>query len=241
MAEALPDGSEPSGRCLVEITDAEAAMPVQKPVKHAVIACHPASRSITMSAAARYAETARSLGHEVVIRDLYRLGFDPVLKDSERPAAYRHAVATDVAAELAVLQATNVFVLLYPIWFGTPPAMLKGYIERVLGSDFSFEAVRSRKTNPLLSGKLLVSFSFSGTSRAWLDDQGVLLSLRTIFDDYLCRAFSLADAPHFHFDRIPEGMAPNFGEEIMTEVEERTREICARFGYDPAAHRGTEI
>lgn len=204
-------------------------MSVPNPIKHVLIACHPSPQSLTMSVAERYTQTALGVGDEVVMRDLYRMGFDPVLKDTERPASYRHSIAADVADELTLLKDADVLVLLYPIWFGTPPAMLKGYIERVLGCDVTFEAVRDRKAHPLFSGKLLVSFSLSGTSNAWLHEQGALLSLRNLYDTYLKNAFSFADALHFHFDSIPEAMAPRFADEILFEVEKRTREICSRF------------
>jgi NAD(P)H dehydrogenase (quinone) len=216
-------------------------MSIAKPIKHALIACHPSAESFTMSIAARYAETARSLKHDVLVRDLYRMGFDPILKNEERPAPYKHHVSGDVAEELATLAGTDVFVLVYPMWFATPPAMMKGYLERVWGSDFSYEKIRDRRPHPLLTGKLLVSLSTSGTSSTWLHEQGVLLSLRNIFDNYLKHAFTLEDALHYHFDRIPEGMAPNFGDQILSEVEDRTREICSRFGYGLTARRSEEI
>ena len=52
--------------------------------KHAVIACHPDEHSFTLTVAERYAETIRGHGHEAVIRDLYRMGFNPVLGSDER-------------------------------------------------------------------------------------------------------------------------------------------------------------
>ena len=52
--------------------------------KHAVIACHPEEASFTLSVAQRYAETVRARAQDVVVRDLYRMGFDPVLSATER-------------------------------------------------------------------------------------------------------------------------------------------------------------
>jgi NAD(P)H dehydrogenase (quinone) len=211
-------------------------MSAPKRVKHSLIVCHPAQRSFTMSIARRYADTAEALGHEVEFRDLYRINFDPVLKDSERPAPYRHHISDDVAQETSRLEGTDVLVLVYPLWFGSPPAMMKGYIERVLGCDFSYENIQHSKPHPLFSEKLLVSFTTSGTSTAWLQERGVLNSLRTLLDDYLQHAFSFADRLHFHFDRIPDGMAPRFGDEILSQVELHAREVCSRLARaDPQA------
>ena len=46
-------------------------------MKHAVIFAHPGAQSFTASVAAAYAQAAESLGHTVILRDLYRIGFDP--------------------------------------------------------------------------------------------------------------------------------------------------------------------
>ena len=98
-----------------------------KTYKHAIIACHPDEKSFTLAVANRYAEAVRAHGHEAIIRDLYRMKFNPVLKSAER----RGRPAKDVEKEWGTLGKVDVFVLVYPIWFGTPPAMLKGYIDRV--------------------------------------------------------------------------------------------------------------
>jgi NAD(P)H dehydrogenase (quinone) len=182
-----------------------------------------------MSVACRYRETVEALGHRVVMRDLYRLGFDPVLKDSERPTSLPHILADDVTRELELLAGTDVFVLVYPIWFGSPPALIKGYIDRVFGAGFPYGAVRDRQFHPLMAGKRLVSFTSSGTTRAWLEEQGALVALRTLYDNYLRNAFSLEATEHIHFDAIAEGLKKMFVDENLFQVQESARLICSRF------------
>ena len=67
---------------------------MDRPLKHAIIACHPDEASFTLALAQRYAEAVRAHGHETVVRDLYRLGFDPVLKNDERQGTPRADVIT---------------------------------------------------------------------------------------------------------------------------------------------------
>ena len=57
------------------------------------------SDSFNMAVAQAYCETVRGLGHQAVLRDLYRMGFDPVFKPSERPTDPDFALSPDVAAE----------------------------------------------------------------------------------------------------------------------------------------------
>ena len=148
--------------------------------KHAVIACHPEKKSFTLSVAERYAATVRAHGHEVVIRDLYRNRFKPVLRASER----RGTPAPDVVHEWGQLGKIDVYVLVYPIWFGTPPAMLKGYIDRVFGAGRSRGQGGEGGPRERLEGKRLVSLTSSGSMRAWLNEKGVLMSLHNVCDRY---------------------------------------------------------
>jgi len=53
--------------------------------KHAVIVAHPRARSVTCAAAGAFAEAARAAGDQVIVRDLYRMRFDPCLKAEEIP------------------------------------------------------------------------------------------------------------------------------------------------------------
>lgn len=170
--------------------------------KHAVIVAHPAPDSFTLAMARRYIETIEAQGHEAVLRDLYKLGFDPVLKDAEREGE----PGADVLQEWAVLGKPDVFVLVYPIWFGTPPAMLTGYIDRVFGAGRSFGGGGKGGTSEMLAGRHLVSLTASGSLRAWLDEKGVLNSLRTVYDRYLSDVFGFGETARYHFDGVAPGM-----------------------------------
>jgi len=204
-------------------------------VKHAIIVSHPSVHSFTMSVAERYAKTVREIGHEAVIRDLYRLDFDPVLKIDEIPTHGAVALQHEVSRELGIIGGADVFTLVYPIWFGSPPAMLKGYIDRVLGASVSYRAIRDKTAHPLLSGKILINLTSSGNGRAWLEEHAAWMSLRNLYDNYLQQAFSMASSQHFHFENISPDLSPRFVGEQLFKVEEAARQVCASFVYRPSA------
>jgi NAD(P)H dehydrogenase (quinone) len=206
--------------------------------KHVVVLSHPDPDSFNMAVAQAYCETARGLGHLAVLRDLYRMKFDPVLKASERPTASNFALSSDVTSELEVIGGAEIFVLVYPIWFGTPPAMIKGYVERILGAGFSHKSARTHAFSPLLGGKQLLSFTSSGTPKQWLTDQGALVSLQTVFDGYLARIFSMASPDHIHFDSVADDLDAQAVAKKLDQVKARACQMCHDIDAELAKRRG---
>ena len=196
--------------------------------KHAVILCHPDPESFNGSAARTYCEAVRARFHEAIVRDLYSLKFDPVLQASEQPSALEFVPLADVATELDALDGASVIVLVYPIWFGTPPAMLKGYVDRVLGAGFGHRSMRERGRGSVAEGKHLLSITTSGNSSQWLESQGAMVSLHNVFDNYLANAFSMASHAHLHLSGIVEDMSELTVRRELYRVTEIADATCAK-------------
>ena len=192
-------------------------------IKHAVIVCHPAAESFTRQVAQRYVEAVEAHGHQAVVRDLYRIGFDPVLREEERQG---HP-GKDVDAEWAAIGKADVFVLVYPIWFGAPPAMLKGYIDRVFGAG-RFYGQGAGGDSSYLAGARLVSLTSSGSMQAWLSEKGVLSSLRTVFDLYLSDVFGFVETARYHLDGVGPDMQDKDVRFHLAEVEAAARQVMSR-------------
>jgi NAD(P)H dehydrogenase (quinone) len=192
--------------------------------KHAIIACHPDEKSFTLSMAHRYAETVRAHGHDAIVRDLYRLKFNPTLRSRER----RGTPANDVVKEWGALGKPDVFVLAYPIWFGTPPALLKGYIDRVFGAGRTRGQGGEGGARELLVGKRLVSLTSSGSMRAWLAEKGVLGSLRTVYDRYFAEVFGFVETHRFHFDGVTDTVPEREIRMHLNMVEKAARDVMSR-------------
>ncbi|MBR7620572.1 NAD(P)H-dependent oxidoreductase [Phenylobacterium sp. 20VBR1] len=192
-------------------------------MKHAVIIAHPNPRSLTCSAGATYAEAVRALGHQAIVRDLYQLGFDPCLKAAEIPGAPGYAVGDDAQEERRLLADADVFAFIYPLWFNAPPAMLKGYVERVFSMGFGYGPV-ARGTEPLLEGRKLITFSFSGAPESWVRDSGALPALMTLFDLHLSAVTGLNVLDHKHTGGIVPGITEEAVAEVLAAVSTAVRE-----------------
>jgi NAD(P)H dehydrogenase (quinone) len=203
-------------------------MGAKKPLKHVVVLSHPEEDSFNAAVAARYCAEVEKHGQTAIMRDLYRMEFDPVLRAIEQPGSPAFLESPHTAYELEIIADAAVIVFVYPIWFGTPPAMLKGYVDRVLGSDFTFRAVQAHDAKSRLEGKHLLSITSSGASLVWLEEQGQWQSLIQVFDRYLARAFSLASTEHVHFSSIVDGLSERFFEQNMEDVRQTARKMCSK-------------
>ncbi|MBP7814874.1 MAG: NAD(P)H-dependent oxidoreductase [Phenylobacterium sp.] len=195
-------------------------------MKHAIIVAHPNPHSLTCAAGAAYAAAVEALGHQALVRDLYQLDFDPRLQAAEIPGAAGYAFGADVLQERRLLADADVFAFVYPLWFNAPPAMLKGYVDRVFSMGFGYGPALGG-TEPLLEGRKLISFSFSGAPEPWVRDSGALRALMTVFDLHLAAVCGLQVLDHKHIGGIVPGITEEAVADVLTEVG---RTVAESFG-----------
>jgi NAD(P)H dehydrogenase (quinone) len=191
-------------------------------MKHVVIIAHPNSRSFNGAVAASYCAAAKSLGHTALLRDLYALNFQPALTSAELPFDNGGEPGSDVVAERAVIADADIFALVYPLWLNAPPAMLKGYLERVFGYGFAY-GHDGNGTRPLLTGKRLISFTTSGAPVQWVRETGAFDALRTLFDRHFAAVCGLSVVDHVHFGDIVPGIRQDAGERLLAQVGDAVR------------------
>ena len=217
----------PSGRYESDLSVVEDP----EPMKHAVMAAHPRLNSFTLAMAQGYAEAAREAGAEVVVRDLYRIGFDPVLHEEELPDHVGFRPGRDVEQERHQLAQVDVFALFYPLWFNAAPAMLKGYVDRVFGLGFGYSPVAHGGNQPLLGGRKLVSFTASGAPQAWVERSGAWAAMQSHFDDHFAAVTGLENLGHHNSGGVAPGIRPDVVARHLATVQARARDLAA----NPAA------
>jgi len=147
------------------------------------VLCHPRPGSFNSAMAAASQESLQSLGHDVITHDLYREGFDPVLGAPELARSY--SLDELVQVHCRELTACDGLLIFHPDWWGQPPALLKGWLDRVFRQGFAYELggdAEEKDWIPLLTGKKGLVFC---TSDAKDDEPRTLETLWT--DVILCR------------------------------------------------------
>ncbi len=153
---------------------------------HFVLA-HPEPRSFNAHVVRSGSTALEAEGWIVSVTDLYAVGFDPC----ERPEHYaaraaparfdvqaeqRHASESGslpkaVTDELALLDRADLLILQYPMWWHLPPAILKGWFDRVLAYGSVYTSKR-RFENGRFAGKRAMLSVTVGTSRSTYEHDG---------------------------------------------------------------------
>ncbi|MFH0916214.1 MAG: NAD(P)H-dependent oxidoreductase [bacterium] len=104
-----------------------------------VVLGHPNQESFNHAIATTAVKALQANGHEVIFHDLYAEGFDPVLTQEEFTA--EEVSDAVVKAQCDQVAAADALVVIHPNWWGQPPAMVKGWMDRVLrfGVAYTFE------------------------------------------------------------------------------------------------------
>ena len=131
-------------------------------MRHLIVVAHPAEDSFTLALTRAYAAELERPGHTQRTYDLYRTGFNPVLSAPEfLPVGTDHPVSADVARAQDDIRAADALTVLYPLWWMSMPAMMKGDIDRVFARGFAYESLGDI-VHGLLSGKKAVLITISG-------------------------------------------------------------------------------
>jgi putative NADPH-quinone reductase len=96
-----------------------------------LIYAHPRPRSFNAAIASTVITALEDAGIEVQVHDLYRDGFYPVLAFEPEPDELTERYRDE-------LLAARGYVIVHPNWYGQPPAILKGYIDKVFREDVTF-------------------------------------------------------------------------------------------------------
>lgn len=116
-----------------------------------VVLAHPLSDSLCAHLAQQAIDALRARGATVDILDLYAEDFEPSLTAQERRLHYETPAHTpDIAALQQRLAAADTLVLVFPTWWFSFPAILKGWFDRVWSPKFAFE--QGTPIKPLLTG-----------------------------------------------------------------------------------------
>lgn len=104
------------------------------------VVSHPRMDSLTFAVADRFVEGLHEAGHRTEVLNLYQEKFDPVLYEEDEPEWDRpeKAYSHEVQNRIAQLERNDALAFIFPLWWWSVPAMMKGYIDRVWNYGFAY-------------------------------------------------------------------------------------------------------
>ena len=130
-----------------------------------VILAHPNKQSFNHAIAATTTETLRQMGHDVNFHDLHEEKFDPILPFKEIPNDVH--LPLEIEQHCQEISVADGIIIIHPNWWGQPPAILKGWVDRVIRPGVAYEFLEGDNgegiPNGLLKAKSALVFNTSNT------------------------------------------------------------------------------
>lgn len=130
-----------------------------------VILANPSKESFNHAIAATAVEALNQRGHDVFFHDLCEEEFDPILPADEIPKDA--SLPPEIQRHCDEISEADGIIVIHPNWWGQPPAILKGWIDRVIRPGVAYEFLEDDQgegvPNGLLKARTAIVFNTSNT------------------------------------------------------------------------------
>lgn len=191
-------------------------------MKHLLVFAHPREPSFTRRVVATYTEAVKGLGHAVIQRDLYSMGFNPVADADEARTRPQGEPAADVRAEMDHLLAADVVTFVSPVWWIAPPAILKGWLDRVLRGGFAYGYGPNGPRGSLVGKRSLIFTSSGSTEREFVDSRK-LDAIRIMWGIGTVEFCGMTLLEHLHFGPVGSRSTPEMVEAHLDRARQAVR------------------
>ena len=171
-------------------------------MKHLIIYSHPNSKSFCHAILDKVEAVLAAKKHDVVVRDLYALGFDPVLKSGDLAAIQSGKIPADIKVEQDYIAWSDIMTIIHPVWWTGLPAMIKGYIDRVFSYGFAY-SVDASGIVKLLTGKKVIVFNTQGTPQDIYEKSGMFVAMKKTSDTGIHEFCGIRVLAHHFFGAVP--------------------------------------
>ena len=186
-------------------------------MKFLIVYCHPNPKSFCHALLEAVADKLKESGHELQVRDLYGIKFDPILSSADFMTFQEGRIPTDILAEQQYITWADTIIFIYPLWWGGFPAVLKGYIDRTFAHGFAFAGT---PTGPkgLLGGKQVLALTPQGESKEKYEKQ-MWPAMKMTIDCNVFEFSGMKVLEHVHFEQVP-AVSDAARKEYLRQVEQ---------------------
>jgi NAD(P)H dehydrogenase (quinone) len=149
-----------------------------------ILFAHPAEQSFNRTVLSTFIQGLKDAGHSYEVGDLYRMGFNPDMDDTQyhREVGLDPTVPVpeDVAFEQEKINRSDALAFIYPVWWSDCPARLKGWFDRVLTYGYAYFYDDNEERHTRIDVRKAVVICSAGHTLEHLDETGITESMRRI-------------------------------------------------------------
>ncbi|WP_028402184.1 NAD(P)H-dependent oxidoreductase [Ectobacillus panaciterrae] len=171
-------------------------------MKSLIIYAHPNTKSFNAAIKETLVNELTILGHEVRVRDLYEMDFNPILHADDFTQFFQNQIPEDIKNEQNHIEWADTLFFVYPTWWINMPAMLKGYIDRVFSNGFAFRYTE-QGAEGLLKGKKAIVIQTTGTPEHILSASNLISPMEIAMDIGTLAFCGIDTIEHRFFTGVP--------------------------------------
>ncbi|MEM4182052.1 MAG: NAD(P)H-dependent oxidoreductase [Candidatus Pacearchaeota archaeon] len=175
-----------------------------------IINGHPRKDSFCYYLSRKYLEGVRSNGEDALLIDLYKLNLNYLSLDKKIFSE------KEIIKIQRAIYFSDFIVFIYPIWWGSMPALLKGFFDVVFTSGFAYKYDKKGNVKQLLKGKKARIISTAGSPFLYVVLHKVLLTGSIVYPTLKFCGFSSVKSTIFH--SIRKNLSKKRAEKIAKKV-----------------------
>jgi NAD(P)H dehydrogenase (quinone) len=175
-------------------------------MKTLIIFAHPNAESFNRAVLNSFINGLKSKGVSYDLVDLYAINFEPRLSSQDLALFQQGKVSPDIQAQQAKVAWADCLVFIFPVWWSAPPAILKGWVDRVFSLRFAYDFTDKGPVG-LLKGKNALLITTTGGDRAFFESSGIKRAMEMTIDLGIFNFTGMDKVHHEFFYQVVEGDA----------------------------------
>ncbi|MFH1360236.1 MAG: NAD(P)H-dependent oxidoreductase [Candidatus Omnitrophota bacterium] len=192
-------------------------------MNHLIVYGHPNPKSFNRAIVDTLKAALEEKEHEVRLRDLCALKFNPNLSQLEMENIEKNLIPVDVQTEHEHIKWANVITFVFPIWWGGPPAILKGYLDRVLSKNFAYTESEGGSKG-LLTDKKVFTINTIDAPQEVYEKEELFKSMNLIWDKITLLFAGIQPLGHKYFSFV-SGSSDEQRKAMLEEVKKLANEL----------------
>ncbi|AYK07316.1 flavodoxin family protein [Brevibacillus laterosporus] len=171
-------------------------------MKAVILFAHPGTKSFNHAILQQVTESLHKHGITPILRNLYEQKFSPIFSPADMQALESEQVPKAIEEEQTILSESDLLIMIYPVWWWSQPAILKGYIDRIFSNGFAFKYEKNGPVG-LLTGKQALVFTTTRESQQEMQASGLDEVVKKQVVDGILRFSGFEPVIYHNFAEVP--------------------------------------